>query len=84
MSHVPSPNGAFSIFREAERAAQNAEGKRAMFFNQIALGCMVAMALPCVLQSFAAVFRSIDSLTHAQRVKHERLEHRLDDHDRAR
>lgn len=84
MTHGPSPTGVSFVAREAERMAQNSDGKRAMLLNHIALGCMVAMALPCVLQSFSAVFRGVEGLSHVQRVNHERVGRRLHDREMER
>ncbi len=67
------------VAREAERMAQNASGKQAMLLNHIAVGCMVAMALPAVLQAFSAVFRSTNHLTHAQRLNMERVGRQIDE-----
>jgi hypothetical protein len=67
------------VAREAERMAQNASGKQAMLLNHIAVGCMVAMALPAVLQAFSAVFRPMGLLTRAQRLNMERVGRQLDE-----
>jgi hypothetical protein len=67
------------VAREAERMAQNASGKQAMFLNQIAIGCMVLMALPCAIQAAQSIFRPISHLTHAQRINMERVGRRLDE-----
>ena len=59
--------------------AQNASGKQAMLLNHIAVGCMVAMALPAVFQAFSSIFRATEHLTHAQRLNMERVGRRLDE-----
>lgn len=67
------------VAREAERMAQNTNGRQAMLLNHIAIGCMVLMALPCAIQAVQSVFRSSDHLTHAQRVNMERVGRKLDE-----
>lgn len=67
------------VAREAERMAQNASGKQAMLLNNLAIGCMVAMALPSFLQAFSAVFRPLGHLTHAQRLNMERIGRQFDE-----
>lgn len=74
-------NGANPSFvaREAERMAQNASGRQAMILNYLAIGCMVATALPVVLHAFSAVFRPTNHLTHTQRLNMERIGRMLDE-----
>ena len=59
--------------------AQNASGRQAMVLNHIAVGCMVAMALPAVFQAFSSVFRATEHLTHTQRLNIERAGRQLDE-----
>ncbi len=59
--------------------AQNASGKQAMLLNQIAIGCMVLMALPCAIQAFNAIFRTTDHLTHVQRLKMGRVGRQIEE-----
>lgn len=67
------------VAREAERMAQGASGKQAMVLNQIAVGCMVLMALPCVIQAVDSVIRTYGHLTHAQRANMDRVGRHLDE-----
>jgi hypothetical protein len=67
------------VAREAERMAQNASGRQAMILNYLAIGCMVATALPVVLHAFGAVFRPTSHLTHAQRLNMERVGRMMDE-----
>ncbi len=67
------------VAREAERMAQNASGKQAMLLNQIAVGCMVLMALPCAVHAIDSLVRTFGQLTHSQRVNMERVGRKLDE-----
>lgn len=82
------------IAREAERMSRATEGKKSELLSQIAVGCMVAMALPAFFQSVGILFKGIcgfegigrdrGDLSHVQRLRMRDVGRRLDEREHRR